>query len=100
MTQSTTSYIPYTTLFRSPAGERGGGHVQRLAAALGLVLACGDLDDQSACGHGRTLTGTGSVRKCARRRAARPGAAKAPATRSEEHTSELQSPDQLVFRLP
>src|SRR5262249_56251598 len=49
-----------------PAGGRGGGDVQGLPAALGLVLARGDLDDQSACRHGRTLAGTGRVRKCAR----------------------------------
>src|SRR5215471_13917283 len=42
---------------RHPAGERGGGHVQGLAAALGLVFARGDLDDESAYRHGRTLAG-------------------------------------------
>src|SRR5438552_15491185 len=46
-------------------------------------------------GHGRTAA------PCARRRQAAAAAPRtaAPAARSEEHTSELQSPDHLVCRL-
>src|SRR5258708_10642420 len=58
--------FPYTTLFRSRAGE--GGEAVPLGSGAG--------------GRGP----------------AEPRAA-APAPRSEEHTSELQSPDHLVCRL-
>src|SRR5256885_15855415 len=63
--------FPYTTLFRSP------GHAARL-------------DDRTDA-RGRT-------RRCHLRLRRRDGAAP-PAPRSEEHTSELQSPCNLVCRL-
>src|SRR5437764_6003445 len=63
--------FPYTTLFRSNAGEARGG----LGAAPG--------------GGGRNRN--------RRRQWGHPGAA--PSPRSEEHTSELQSPMYLVCRL-
>ena len=39
-----------------PAGHRGRGHVEGLIAAFRVVLARGDLDDEAARAHGRTLT--------------------------------------------
>src|SRR2546426_4938809 len=75
--------FPYTTLFRSPAGHHRhggrdrGGHVPASGAAA--------RDFQSP-------------RQGREREARRPLAA-APEARSEEHTSELQSPCNLVCRL-
>src|SRR3712207_8452560 len=66
--------FPYTTLFRSPAGAVRPGH-------RGASVAGGDRP------RGRAAR---AVRR--RARALRPG-------RSEEHTSELQSRQYLVWRL-
>src|SRR5258708_8171865 len=61
--------FPYTTLFRSVADR------------LGEVVVDDDVVELAEVGHvGR-------------------GIAQAPRDRSEEHTSELQSPDHLVCRL-
>src|SRR5258708_15620233 len=69
--------FPYTTLFRSNdsayALRRGSGHSPDAAAS-------------------KPLRGAGKNRHGA-------GGTKAPESRSEEHTSELQSPDHLVCRL-
>src|SRR5258708_8825806 len=64
--------FPYTTLFRSHVRDRGRVH-----------------------GRGRLA----AVRGRRRRRPARVHGAGRPVPRSEEHTSELQSPDHLVCRL-
>src|SRR2546426_7119151 len=72
--------FPYTTLFRSAAGAARGGRHGRLAA-----------------GHARS-GGARSARRAARRVEHRERAA-AAAGRSEEHTSELQSPCNLVCPL-
>src|SRR5258708_21317052 len=69
--------FPYTTLFRSRRGAertQHAGAVPALGAERGIIEA--DPDPRSA-----------------------PRAGTAPACRSEEHTSELQSPDHLVCRL-
>src|SRR5258708_27328117 len=73
--------FPYTTLFRSIARvERGGGN---LAAGQKVQLAvCGDLHIARLAAQ-RTLSTNGA----------------GSGVRSEEHTSELQSPDHLVCRL-
>src|SRR5688500_19340919 len=67
--------FPYTTLFRSPPGAVPGGPGRRVPAAARDPRR---RRDRAAAGR-------------ARRRRARP--------RSEEHTSELQSPCNLVCRL-
>src|SRR5258708_24993900 len=65
--------FPYTTLFRSRRGAVGG----RPAAEGGPAADCPRLP---ACRQARAVRST-------------------TAFRSEEHTSELQSPDHLVCRL-
>src|SRR5256885_6498334 len=68
--------FPYTTLFRSGHAQPPGEHVHRLAALVaGLGLR--------ALGPERQGVGRGPP----------------PVLRSEEHTSELQSPCNLVCRL-
>src|SRR5258708_11020960 len=74
--------FPYTTLFRSLPVRQGGVHAQ-LALRLGAG-ECGRFADQ---GQGRR----GTAPQGRRRQGGGP--------RSEEHTSELQSPDHLVCRL-
>src|SRR5690606_40835885 len=88
--------VPYTTLFRSPAGpdrSSAGRCAGRSAAA-------------DAGGRRPALRGAvsaGAARPHGRRRSV-PGvfhtpAPDAPRVRSEEHTSELQSRENLVCRL-
>src|SRR5258708_9791578 len=69
--------FPYTTLFRSSseAAGRGTGRVQPAEWAFHPIRSAGD-----------TLAAAGLARDDG-------------ALRSEEHTSELQSPDHLVCRL-
>src|SRR5258708_20629320 len=76
--------FPYTTLFRSVAA------LDVEHALLEVEPLGGDLDDLalSVCGGGTH----GRSHRRSRRRAGGEG-------RSEEHTSELQSPDHLVCRL-
>src|SRR5438552_9071654 len=70
--------FPYTTLFRSGSGSnRGNSTTQQNACA---VVGRGASRRITSC---RTLSSTGEVTR----------------SRSEEHTSELQSPDHLVCRL-
>src|SRR5207244_13233526 len=80
----TSPLFPYTTLFRSDLrsgqGHRPGPHRRR------AVL-------QRARRHQRPEDRTGE------RRVRLPAAALVEVLRSEEHTSELQSPDHLVCRL-
>src|SRR5690606_41293532 len=87
--------FPYTTLFRSHG--RGGPHlvvehvrpasrdlVDRLIQHRGLLLELEDVvvgDDEKVAGH------------------VRPDQVQVPLARSEEHTSELQSRENLVCRL-
>src|SRR5438552_11669324 len=77
--------FPYTTLFRSPGrlGCRDSlvGLGQR--AVEGPLLAIRDRQVVAALGDALSPTGPGERRE-----------------RSEEHTSELQSPDHLACRLP
>src|SRR5690348_18222765 len=78
--------FPYTTLFRSPGGELRG-HRVRLGEDLG--------DRERVVTHGhRPPTRDGCAGRPGRRRRPSPGV-----PRSEEHTSELQSPVHLVCRL-
>src|SRR2546427_3504988 len=63
--------FPYTTLFRSHGGRRGAGTARRGAAS------------RAGLGAGRRA----------------PQARRPTASRSEEHTSELQSQSNLVCRL-
>src|SRR2546427_7965042 len=73
--------FPYTTLFRS--APRPGGNDQRRRGVLSLSHA-GARAQPVLLGH---------------RRANVSGGGAAPTTRSEEHTSELQSQSNLVCRL-
>src|SRR5690349_23313322 len=78
--------FPYTTLFRSrgaPLGDRAGARAGRDARPR--LLAAGEPPPRR--------------RPDARRPARRPAAPAQPASRSEEHTSELQSRRDLVCRL-
>src|SRR2546430_12991158 len=73
--------FPYTTLFRSrPAAREGGrGHAGEAAEALSGP------DHEGQCGGRKAAGGVGRART--------------GPTRSEEHTSELQSQSNLVCRL-
>src|SRR5256885_8234572 len=91
--------FPYTTLFRSAAP----GTQRRVAVGLGggrsVVGGRGagpSGGDQAAAGAGRARRAVGPALAHARRRGDRRSRAVA---RSEEHTSELQSPCNLVCRL-
>src|SRR5688500_19206742 len=72
-----TALSPYTTLFRSSAAVCKGGRTSRFSPRL--------CRSYGACGF--TI------------RASRPSTPRSPKRRSEEHTSELQSPCKLVCRL-
>src|SRR2546426_6307491 len=78
--------FPYTTLFRSPGHVRipRRGEARREARAHREVPP----EAQGRAGHGRA--GRGATERAARAESA---------VRSEEHTSELQSPCNLVCRL-
>src|SRR5947208_10038816 len=84
----TSTLFPYTTLFRSLLIEvtvgrflENGGHVRRNRIRPGVAVIAGIVAHQVAkIGHERSIL---RHRK----------------ERSEEHTSELQSPDHLVCRL-
>src|SRR2546427_6271475 len=74
--------FPYTTLFRSPLGS-----VKR---SKGMSIACGAA--AGACDAASGLrAATGTVKA--------PTASAVQSSRSEEHTSELQSQSNLVCRL-
>src|SRR5438552_12923314 len=74
--------FPYTTLFRSHHDELGG----HLAATVRFAAGLSFYPFRHGTRPGARI-GTGPISSGARRR------------RSEEHTSELQSPDHLVCRL-
>src|SRR3712207_8638190 len=76
--------FPYTTLFRSPASETG---------SVGGVDAAGNRASASTRRASATACSGDSARPASH------AAAKVPAARSEEHTSELQSRQYLVCRL-
>src|SRR2546426_7240751 len=83
--------FPYTTLFRSPAGTP--------AAGSGLVQGW-QLPPPRAAGPVPVGSSPAGLRRRGHRAASErgpPGSAQPP--RSEEHTSELQSPCNLVCRL-
>src|SRR5207244_13612916 len=93
---STSTLFPYTTLFRSPPdGEIRSGVAElskRIAgnpAALGFYLR----DEPNA----QMMPGLGKLASLLRE--AMPDQWPYVNLRSEEHTSELQSPDHLVCRL-
>src|SRR5258708_21149155 len=71
--------FPYTTLFRSGRAERRGGEIDRYPSERVVLPIAGG----GGARHGRV-----GLREHA-----------ALQRRSEEHTSELQSPDHLVCRL-
>src|SRR5258708_21907185 len=77
--------FPYTTLFRSPSRR----------PALLIVARC------RAQGAGAQNARSGPDHPIGHRNSERPGRARGVTSlaRSEEHTSELQSPDHLVCRL-
>src|SRR5947208_8923516 len=89
--------FPYTTLFRSSRPPRWGGArasglpaVCRRRAAAPATCPAGSRDRRLPAGTARFPAGTteGTPRR-----------GSSAASRSEEHTSELQSPDHLVCRL-
>src|SRR5256885_6228664 len=79
--------FPYTPLFRSAPGGLGAF---RTSANGGALRRRGSLA-VTGCGFARRQPSAGSQRRQNRQRRA--------AERSEEHTSELQSPCNLVCRL-
>src|SRR5207244_9207352 len=89
--------LPYTTLFRSRAADHGAivvGGAGRGAARAGAGAAglSGDAGARRVAGGAVRHVGERAREAVRARRAAGAG-------RSEEHTSELQSPDHLVCRL-
>src|SRR5438552_10004072 len=76
--------FPYTTLFRSVLGGGAG-------ARLG--------DRRARTARHRARAGRGAIDRASVGRVSRGRRARAAIGRSEEHTSELQSPDHLVCRL-
>src|SRR3989454_8819379 len=74
--------FPYTTLFRSATFAAGAG---AFSSTLGSGLASTGGGAATTCTTGSAFGGS--------------GAAGGASTRSEEHTSELQSPCNLVCRL-
>src|SRR5438552_12650017 len=79
----TPTLFPYTTLFRSAGAVRHGGHARCAAVRRGVT----DRDPEEPA-RGRLGEELSPLLRTAAQRA-----------RSEEHTSELQSPDHLVCRL-
>src|SRR5205807_7624238 len=89
----TPTLFPYTTLFRSTNGQNGFEHpIDVRFSADGKTMYVLDYGAGGKPGTGKiwavTRTGGGS-----------PGGAAPANARSEEHTSELQSPCNLVCRL-
>src|SRR5690606_42126868 len=82
--------LPYTTLFRSPGR---GPHVRPLRAPGGDAEADLRLPGGDRHRRGRLCAARRAVRQCGE------GGAALPLDRSEEHTSELQSRENLVCRL-
>src|SRR5256885_6951795 len=80
--------FPYTTLFRSDGSHRELHGV--------LLYAHGDLRDRERRARGADAERPGPTRRPPRNHL---GPGEGPQGRSEEHTSELQSPCNLVCRL-
>src|SRR5207244_10353522 len=93
------SLFPYTTLFRSRAPARPGHEGPRALPRRprGVVPPAGRAAAAGA-GGGRGVGGPAGGHGLRPRRGAAVDPGGGPA-RSEEHTSELQSPDHLVCRL-
>src|SRR5207244_13484639 len=88
--------VPYTTLFRSLSAH--GRARRRPAPAPGRPSAGGRAQPQPARAVAE-VAATPAARRAARGDAAGGPAGDGRGLRSEEHTSELQSPDHLVCRL-
>src|SRR5207248_9530400 len=92
--------FPYTTLFRSRAGPRTARTARRAAARQAdprrRSARLSAARDRSAAGGQRHVAG--SIADGALRAPVDLAALLAPDRRSEEHTSELQSPYDLVCR--
>src|SRR5258708_29523284 len=87
--------FPYTTLFRSH--HRAFAEPERgLAGELQIVTQQPARQPGQECGEGR---GLGQARSGVVNHTDRAATDRAWPRRSEEHTSELQSPDHLVCRL-
>src|SRR5690348_18097721 len=82
--------FPYTTLFRSSADERFASAIIFRAAGPGVAASGAVTDAGLAASDFETALSSGLVSA---------GAAAPFSGRSEEHTSELQSPVHLVCRL-
>src|SRR5207248_10317014 len=82
--------FPYTTLFRSAAAGRHGGSSHGVAARA-------DRGRRAGGGHGPARPAADAPDRPRRSARRRPGGRRD--RRSEEHTSELQSPYDLVCRL-
>src|SRR5256885_12125187 len=82
--------FPYTTLFRSLAPEQAARVSRDLAYSAGLFMRAVDSIFTACGGHG--LFEDNPIQRALRD-------VHAVNTRSEEHTSELQSPCNLVCRL-
>src|SRR5690606_41238564 len=87
--------FPYTTLFRSRSQEQ----VKWISRSFSLLLSAWMCETGVWVGRLWVKPSTRSVRtKCSSSRALHQGERK-PRPRSEEHTSELQSRENLVCRL-
>src|SRR5207248_4344897 len=84
----TPPHFPYTTLFRSrPAETLADGMTPPFVGALPLEIAREAVDEIVSVGEGEIIAAMGLLMT------------RAKLYRSEEHTSELQSPYDLVCRL-
>src|SRR5690606_40454281 len=90
---------PYTTLFRSPVQRVGEDLRARLAHPRGEVLERGAQRQELAQRVPAQVVLGQELLHVLRRRAAGSRLEEAAAVRSEEHTSELQSRENLVCRL-
>src|SRR5207302_11337240 len=92
--------FPYTTLFRSGfvRAKGGPGQEQRVHAEAEQGHSSRLHEDTSRDGHRSLLRPIVFETPVPRSRARPPGRAPAPGPRSEEHTSELQSRENLVCR--
>src|SRR5256885_6552537 len=98
-----TRHPPSSPLFPSPTLSRPRPAVEISGRSAGVMGGCGDGGLQRGLLGGRAIAGVADAAGGADRRGRRGGglaaAAFEPQVRSEEHTSELQSPCNLVCRL-
>src|SRR5437762_10594197 len=85
----TSTLFPYTTLFRSPLYSRGHGTVDQPSVQVEVQHGVFELDVRA----GLSKPQISHVNHLKKKRS------RFPCCRSEEHTSELQSPMYLVCRL-